>query len=270
MSSREPATPGAADDDSQGAAASEVAADADTLALAKAEAEAAEATAAAARARAEVLRLQQDRDSTEVAASTEPAADQHDTTPVDPALNDADDSATTPVDKAGRFGLLGRVWKPLRWAAATLAVLAIGGLIAASVLMVLHHRDVEHRQRQAGEYLAAARQSVVTLMSLNFNTVDDDVQRILDNSTGDFKKDFEKQAEDFVDMAKQSQAVTEATATSAAIESMTDSDAMVLVAANTTVTNAGGAEDEPRNWRLSVKLVRAEDQIKMSNVEFVP
>ena len=48
-------------------------------------------------------------------------------------------------------------------------------------------------------------------MSLNFNSADDDVKRIIDNTTGDFKKDFESQADDFTKVAQESKVITEAT-----------------------------------------------------------
>jgi len=51
---------------------------------------------------------------------------------------------------------------------------------------------------------------------------------------------------------------------------MTDNSAVVLVSASSRVTNAAGAKQEPRTWRLSVDLERVGDQIKMSKVEFVP
>jgi len=49
-----------------------------------------------------------------------------------------------------------------------------------------------------------------------------------------------------------------------------DDSAVVLVSATSRVTNAAGAKQEPRSWRLSVNLQREGDQIKMSKVEFVP
>lgn len=229
------------------------------LALAEAEAAAAEATAAAARARAEEIRL-----------SKQSAAE-------DTEL--ADDPAEVDIETIGRAAEAGtvarsepkrRVGPALRWAAATLTVLLIGALVTVSVLMVIQHRGVAAEQRQTAEYAAAARQGVVTLMSLDFNSVDEDVQRIIENSTGDFREEFEAQAKDFATVAKESKVVTEATATAAAVESMTDNDAVVLVTATSTVTNTAGAKQEPRNWRLTVNLTRDGDQIKMSKVEFAP
>ena len=157
-----------------------------------------------------------------------------------------------------------------RSSAAVVAILAIGALVTVSVLMVVHHRGVQDQERQAAEYAAAARQGVVTLMSLDFNNVDDDVQRIIENSTGDFRKEFEGQAQDFATVAKESKVVTEATATAAGVESMTDTEAVVLVTATSTVTNTSGADQEPRTWRLAVNVTRDGDRIKMSKVEFAP
>jgi Mce-associated membrane protein len=46
--------------------------------------------------------------------------------------------------------------------------------------------------------------------------------------------------------------------------------ALVLVAATSHITNAAGAKEEPRNWRLKVTVKDDGGQYKMSNVEFIP
>jgi Mce-associated membrane protein len=136
--------------------------------------------------------------------------------------------------------------------------------------MVLMHRNAVHEQQQNAEYLAAGRQSVVTLMSLDFSKAKEDVQRIIDNSTGSFKDDFQNQADDFVKVAQDSKVVTEVTVNSAAVQSTTNHSATVLVSATSRVTNSAGAKQQPRSWRLFVSLQRDGGQIKMSKVEFVP
>jgi Mce-associated membrane protein len=160
----------------------------------------------------------------------------------------------------------------IRWGfvAAVLAILCISALVTLSVLMVLDHRQRVQEQQRKAEYVAAARQSVVTLMSLDFNKAKEDVQRIIDNSAGQFKQDFQDQAEDFAKVAQESKVVTEVTVNVAAVKSMTDTGATAIVSATSHVTNSAGAKQEPRAWRLLVELVREGDQIKMSKVEFVP
>jgi Mce-associated membrane protein len=143
-------------------------------------------------------------------------------------------------------------------------------LITLSVLMAINHRHQAAEQQRRAEYAAAGRQSVVTLMSLDFNKAKDDVQRIIDNSTGQFRDDFKNQADDFVNVAQQSKVITEVTVNATAVESMTNDSAVVLVSATSRVTNAAGAKQEPRTWRLSVSLQPDGGQIKMSKVEFVP
>jgi len=133
-----------------------------------------------------------------------------------------------------------------------------------------HHRQALHHQQRAAEFAAAARQGVVALFSIDHNKAKEDVQRILDNSTGQFRDDFRHEAHDFTRVAQESKVVTEGTVQATAVESMTDDSAVVLVAATSNVTNAAGAKQDPRPWRLSVSVARDGDQIKISKVEFIP
>jgi Mce-associated membrane protein len=249
---------------------------AEALALAEeAEAEAAEAeaiaAAAGARARAIRLRRQAKVAEPEVVADVvaEPVAstEDHDagSEPEDSTEDVADEPDGQPV--GGRRRRRGLVLKVV---AMTLAGVGTIALIAASVLMVINHRHQTADEQLRAEYAAAGRQSVVTLMSLDFNKAKDDVQRIIDNSTGTFKDDFKNQAEDFVKVAQDSKVITEVTVNAVAVESIANDKAVVLVSATSRVTNSAGAKQEPRSWRLSVDLQRDGGQIKMSKVEFVP
>jgi Mce-associated membrane protein len=241
---------------------------------AEAEAAEAEAAAAAARAKAKAIRLRREAQEAEARAKAQAEAE-----------NQADDGVTAdePVEtqavvegagvdydeeaapKRRRWGLIVKV------VAMTLAVLCTAALITASVLMVNEHRKATENRQLNAEFSAAGRQGVVTLMSLDFNTAEDNVQRIIENTTGQFKADFEDQAADFVKVAQDSKVITDVTVTAAAVESMTPNQAVVLVAATSRVTNSSGAKQEPRAWRLQVSLERVDGgQIKMAKVEFVP
>jgi Mce-associated membrane protein len=260
----------------------------DALALAEeAEAEAAEAeaAAAAARARAKALRLRREAEAAKAAKVAETVAepaevetDQDDDADNDKAAQEkVDDEHKDEVavadDSPGaeRRGVRIRIplpsWKAV---AAALTVLIIAALLAVSGWMFMGHQKAQAEQQRRAEFSAAARQSVVTLMSLDYNKAKEDVQRIIDNSTGQFKTDFESTKDDFVKVATDSKAVTETNVTATAVESMTDDTATVLVAATSRVTNAAGAKQEPRAWRLSVDLARDGGQMKLAKVEFVP
>lgn len=150
------------------------------------------------------------------------------------------------------------------------ALLLVCALLAASGLIVRQHQQAQASDRAKAEYAAAARQVVVTLMSIDFTKPQEAVNRIVDNSTGAFRDEFSMAADDFIRVAKDAKVTTNATAEAAAVQSMTDNSAVVLVAASSTVTNEAGAVDDPRSWRLTVDLQREGDRIKMSKVEFVP
>lgn len=150
------------------------------------------------------------------------------------------------------------------------AVAIIVAAVAISGHSVRQHREAVTQERRAAEFAAAARQGVIALTTLDFARAQEDVQRVLDNSTGAFREDFAGRAEDFTSVIQQSQVATEGTVNAVAVESMTEDSAVVLVAATSKVTNAGGAQQEPRAWRLSVTITREGDALRMSAVEFVP
>jgi len=150
------------------------------------------------------------------------------------------------------------------------AVTVLAASAAASGALVHHHRELTQANQRKAEFVEAARQGVVALTSLDFSRAGQDVQRVLDHSTGAFRDDFAGRAEDFTAVIEQSQVATAGTVHAAAVESMTEDSAVVLVAATSQVTNSAGARQEPRAWRLSVTVTREGDTIKMSKVEFVP
>ncbi len=166
-----------------------------------------------------------------------------------------------------------RLGRPRRsTVAAGLAIIVIAATLVLSGYMVKEHRDASQRRERAAEFVAAARQGVVTLTSLDFNDAKGAVQRIMDNSTGTFKDDFLKMADDFVKVVEQSKVVERSTVQAAAVDldTMTANSAVVLVACTSEVTNAAGAKQDPRTYRLIVTMTRDGGQLKMSKVEFVP
>jgi Mce-associated membrane protein len=249
---------------------------ADALALAEqAEAEAAEAEAlaAAARARARAIRLRReaqanaDQDAEETSAVTE-AADATAEPPETPEPSKAPEppaASTEPSRRRLRVPALSGLSKLLTAA----AVLAICGLLSVSGWMLWHHHTVLEERQRSAEYVAAARQGVINLTSLDFNKAKEDVQRVLDSSTGEFRDDFQRRADDFASVVKDSKAVTQGSVAATAVESMGKDSAVVLVLANERVTNLAGAKDDPRAFRFRVSVVREGDQLKISKVEFV-
>lgn len=150
------------------------------------------------------------------------------------------------------------------------AIILICAFAGASGYMVWQDHDAAERRQRAANFIAAAKQGVVNMASLDFHRAKEDVQRLLDSSTGQFRDEFQQRANDFVAVIEESQVVTQGTINVAAVESMDEHSASVLVSATSSITNAAGAKDEPRVWRLRVTVTEEGGQYKMSKLEFVP
>jgi Mce-associated membrane protein len=255
-----------------------VKANADAIALAEqAEAEAAEAEAlaAAARARARAIKLRraaqaqaQAEDPDRATTAVVEAADATRETPQPRETTETPESIESPAastEPARRRLLTPRLSSVLT--AASFVVTC--GLLGVSGWMVWHHHDVVHERQRSAAFTAAAKQGVINLTSLDFNKAKEDVQRVLDSSTGEFRDDFQRRADDFASVVQDSKAVTEGSVAATAVESMGRDSAVVLVLANERVTNSTGAKDEPRSFRFRVSVARDGDQLKVSKVEFV-
>ena len=241
------------------------------LAAAQAEDEAAEAeaaaTAARARAKAASLRRQaQDEEAKRAAlASTEPEASDLDTAAV--FEDEAEDEDQDDLEEDGRRFKLVWWWPAV---AIPVAILVLCGTLFASGYFIKQHQEAVALRDLKSQFETGARQDVVNLMSLNFNSAQVDLQRVIDSTTGQFHEDFQKSAKDFLSVMKESKVVTTASVSAVAVESMTHDSAVVLVAAVSQVANTASGQPTPRNWRLSVTVNKVNDQIKMSRVEFVP
>jgi Mce-associated membrane protein len=129
----------------------------------------------------------------------------------------------------------------------------------------------EHRaQDQRATFLQVGRQGAINLTTIDFTEADADIQRILNSATGTFYDDFSKRSQPFVDVVKQTRSKTVGTVTAAGLESSTDSGAQVLVAVTVDTSNAAAAQQEPRSWRMRLTVQKVGDDVKVSNVEFVP
>ncbi|KAA0107618.1 hypothetical protein CIW47_18070 [Mycolicibacterium sp. P1-5] len=220
--------------------------------LAEAEAAEAEARAEAARAKATAARLRGGEPDIEGDEVTDDDAD-----------DDAEDDGE--LDPRGWWARIGAVTV----AVVATVIVAIGSLVVTGLMVVSHEKVTAQKQHQA-ELVEAARRGVIALLSIDYNRAKTDVQHVIDLSTGTFKDDFTRGADDFVKTAEQSKAVTVGTVKSAALEKENGDTGVVLLAASSTVTNSSGAHQDPRAWRMSVTVARDGAQYKMSNVEFVP
>ena len=152
-----------------------------------------------------------------------------------------------------------------------LLLILVVGVAVINVLLFTADRDHSAEQDDRIAFVQAAKQGVVNMTSIDFNNARRDVQRVIDGSTGEFRKDFEGRSASFVDVVTKSKVSTEGEIQNAGIEKVnSDGSAVVLIASTSKVNNEAGAQNEQRAWRLRVTVMPSEGQLKMSKVEFVP
>jgi Mce-associated membrane protein len=269
---------------------------------AEAEAAEAEALAAAARARARAARLRReaqaqaekeaeaesvevpqgvDEDATDTAEpeadeakSDDDVTDTAEATDSEKAETEEEVSDEETSEEAESKSIPARSRRRVRlpsWSVAWKAavIVLICAFVAASGYMLWQRHEINERNQRVANFIAGARQGVVNMTSLDFSKAKEDVQRVIDSSTGQFRDDFQQRAKDFTTVVEQSKVVTQGTVNVAAVQSIDGNSALVLVAASSRITNAAGAKDEPRNWRLKVTVTIDGGQYKMSKLEFV-
>ncbi|MFZ1177146.1 MAG: hypothetical protein WAO15_12955, partial [Mycobacterium sp.] len=216
----------------------------------------------------------EDADETAEAKTDDDVTDTVEATDADEAETEEEASDGTPED-AESESKPARSWRRVRlpplsvtWKAAVIVLIC--AFVGASGYMMWQRHETTERNQRTANFVAGARQGVVNMLSLDFNRAKEDVQRVIDSSTGQFRDDFQQRAKDFTTVVEQSKVVTQGTVNAAAVQSIDGNSALVLVAATSRITNAAGAKDEPRNWRLRVTVTDDGGQYKMSKLEFVP
>lgn len=147
-------------------------------------------------------------------------------------------------------------------------VLVSGSLTASGYTVWQHHTLMDERQRSE-EFATAARQAIVTLMSIDPDHAKDNIQRMIDDTTGQLKSQLQVTAVSLVQEAQDAKVITKAIVEDVAVQSMTDNSAVVLVAATSTTVNPDKTTRPPGRWRLSVNIEREQGQLKMSKIAFL-
>jgi len=150
-----------------------------------------------------------------------------------------------------------------------LAALVLALLIAVAIpaTRVLSARSAAADTAAA---LDAARQETLNLTTMSFQTADQDIKRLLDGTTGEFRDQFQQRIKPFTDIVRQAKVVTTGKISEAGVESSTVDAVTVLVAATAQVTNTAAPTGTPRDYRLRLTVRQVDGRWLVSNVDFVP
>jgi Mce-associated membrane protein len=154
--------------------------------------------------------------------------------------------------------------------AAGVGIVLASACLGASGYMVWQHHTAVHNRQLAAEFTAAARQGITAMMSIDPDHAKEDVQRMIDASTGEQKNTLSVLSTLIVKKAEDSKVGSKVTVEAVAVESLSDNSGVVLVAAKTAPTGPDNAKPPPALFRLSVDMTRDGGQLKMSKVDFLP
>ncbi len=150
----------------------------------------------------------------------------------------------------------------------TLTVLIIA-LLVAGTIMLLDVRSADSDKTRDATVLDTARQVVVNLTTLNHNSVDADIGRILGGTTGSFRDQFSNASGSFRQVLDRGKVDSTGEIKEAGLISSDDDNAQVLVAAASTVKNTDAPNGESRVYRMKVSLQHIDNSWLVSDVEFV-
>jgi Mce-associated membrane protein len=201
------------------------------------------------------------------AAGEETAAD--DAEGSETSASDADDVEAVKDDEGDEATPAKQRMSPVRLAI-VVGVVAILGLSGVVGWLGFRTYQLRQEQEQRELFLQVGRQAAVNLTTINWQSVNSDIQRILDSATGSFYDDFSKRSQPFIDVVKKVQSKSVGTVTEAGLEPVSPNEARVLVAISVKTSDLGDEDQPPRAWRMRIDVEKVADGAKVSNVLFVP
>ncbi|MFF2112074.1 hypothetical protein [Rhodococcus koreensis] len=151
---------------------------------------------------------------------------------------------------------------------ATTAVIAIAAVVVGGVSWT-NLRTEQTAQSRDEQVLETARQVVVNLVTLRHQSVDEDIQRVADGTTGPFRDQFTSASGSFGDVLNQGQVESTGEVKEAGLVEADDDHAVVLAAVTSTVKNTEAPDGEIRVYRMKVSLDSVDGNWLVSDVEFV-
>ena len=156
-----------------------------------------------------------------------------------------------------------------------LLLLGLAALVAAAVALALRAQDARERDDARQAALNAARRQAVNMTTIDYRTADRDLNRIIDNATGDLRTQFERQREQFPDILARDESVSVGTVLASGLASLEGDEAAAVVAVDATVNNTAIAKEQGaggsgvvKHYRMHMQLVQRGGRWLVASVAF--
>lgn len=154
------------------------------------------------------------------------------------------------------------------WQTGLLALVVVA-LLAVAGERGLAWQDERQRATDEKDAVAAATAEVEGLIEVSGATSEQDLDKLLDGATAEFRTELEAQADRLRKALTKNKVTATGEVISTGVVKLENGRATVIVAAAGTVKNNKTAEAEPRNYRLRVDLQQDDDRWLVSGLEFV-
>jgi Mce-associated membrane protein len=148
-------------------------------------------------------------------------------------------------------------------------LLALAAAVVAAVSVNARLQDLRADERRRQDILQAARQQGVNFTTLDYRSIDEDLDRVLASSTGTFRDEFQAGSQEVTDLVVANQTVSTGEVLEAGIVTADRDSARVLVVADSAVTNASDQELPTRHYRMQIDLVLQRGRWLTSGLDFV-
>lgn len=163
------------------------------------------------------------------------------------------------------------------WLLPTILSLVLVALLVTSAVLWVGRDDTVDRDDSFGApgaaslgMVVAAKQGAISFFSLDYRRVQEDVDAVIAQSTGDFKDEYREQSAEVVASVTKQKLVTEAVVPTdgVAVEYAHGDEGQVLVAVDVTKTQ-GTAEPVVQRNRARVTVTKVGDEWLVSNIQEV-
>ena len=149
------------------------------------------------------------------------------------------------------------------------ALLVVGGVVA-SVIFGMGLQRLAHERDLRAEYAAFARQVVVQMTTLDSENADAMYDLTLQRTSGRAQQVFRDNMKTVADMIRQADAVTKTTVLTEAVSESNDTEGTVLMVIGwESRDKAGQQEPMYQTFRYLVGMTRINDELKVTDLEFV-
>ncbi len=160
--------------------------------------------------------------------------------------------------------------KLARLALRAVALLAVVGLLVTALLFGIGRHRIDQRNEWRAEYTSFAQQVLVNLTTLSPKNADQLQKTLLEQTSGKAQQQMQQASDQTIQLIKQGNISTSTTILSSAVTAAEADEGSVIVVYGWTMRPSDPkAEVVSETYRWKVDMRRINDQLKMTNFEWV-